>query len=298
MVVENDFEFQLVSAEDDDKTPFKEHRKGLNTYVEVEPDAEYFLSIRKVRASSSHLYCEYHVDGKNLGYYEPCASDQIETSPKVRGIYSRANGVETQKALKFVTASFTSGDPGIGSTRAGMGQIKMEVYRAIHNGHISVQDHASSFTTSSIKSVSAAPVTMKKNLRSGEGNRVKTTACSSSGVCHSFLKGAHLYTITLHYCATPGLIAVGVLPKPPLWDYHRMLKPATTTTKEKEKLEKFSVKRNASGKEILELEDSDSDTDDDDDDDDDKKNDLVDHSLPQHQQKKAKRESSKEQIYI
>lgn len=35
-------------------------------------------------------------------------------------------------------------------------------------------------------------------------------------------KGQHLYTITLNYCSTLGLIEAGVLPKPGLWQHHRM----------------------------------------------------------------------------
>jgi hypothetical protein len=106
---------------------------------------------------------------------------------------------------------------------------------------------------------------MKKNLRSGEGHTVESHASDSNRLYLRYHTGAHLYTITLYYCATPGLIAVGVLPKPPLWDYHRMVKPANTTAEEKEKLDKVvvSVKHNRKGNEILELnesDDSDSDT--------------------------------------
>jgi hypothetical protein len=43
-----------------------------------------------------------------------------------------------------------------------------------------------------------------------------------------------VYVFTLNYCAAMGLIQVGVLPKPPLWVYARMLhsakKRATTAS--------------------------------------------------------------------
>jgi hypothetical protein len=52
MVIVNDFKVQIVSAED--KVPFKEHKKGLKTYVEVEPDAEYILHVTSTRRLDRH----------------------------------------------------------------------------------------------------------------------------------------------------------------------------------------------------------------------------------------------------
>jgi len=187
--------------------------------------------------------------------------------------------------LKFVKASFTSGDTGIGSTMAGMGKIKLKVHHAIPTGRSTLADmKSSSFTASTINSVDKASVTMKKNLRSGEGHSVETNQCDSNALYQKYRTGAHLYTITLHYCATPGLIAVGVLSKPPLWDYHRMLKPAKTTAEQKEKLEKavVSMKRNRKGSEILELNESDDDDSDNDTDEDTKHDENHDQALSIH----------------
>jgi hypothetical protein len=42
----------------DDKTPFEELNKCSNTYVEVEHDAEYFISVQRVEeATKYHLCC-------------------------------------------------------------------------------------------------------------------------------------------------------------------------------------------------------------------------------------------------
>ncbi|MGK3749121.1 MAG: hypothetical protein ACI8RD_001413 [Bacillariaceae sp.] len=267
MVVVNDFKFQLVSAEDDNKTPFKEWKSKTKTYVEVEPDAEYFLSIEMAQPSSTSLYCEYYVDGKDLGYHDVVPANHIINPPRIRGIFSRSNSTETMKALKFVKALFHSSnskdDIGFGSTMgAGMGEIKMKVYQAIENGYTSTgtqTNFTSSFTTSSIDIEDGAFVTMKKNIRSGEGNKsVVTKTSNMNGVKMTYLKGPQLYTIPLNYCATLGLISVGVLPKPPHWDYQRMLKPSKLTAKEKERVEKgvINANRNKNGKEVLELNDS------------------------------------------
>jgi hypothetical protein len=38
--------------------------------------------------------------------------------------------------------------------------------------------------------------------------------------------GKKLHSFKLNYCSVLGLIEAGILPKPPLWDHARMLKPA------------------------------------------------------------------------
>ena len=255
MVIVNDFEFQIISAED--KTPFKEHKKGGNTFVEVEPDAEYYLSVRKVRKSSTKLVCSCKVDGKSLGHRMNFRASKKGVLHS--GIYSRSKGVKQKEALKFVKASFTSGDMAVGSTMAGMGSVELDVYTAIYAGKKTRQDYESSFKASTIKMVDDAVVTMKKNLRSGKGSNIDATPYDMNELYKFYTKGDHLYTIKLHYCATPGLMAVGVLPKPPAWEWLRMNKPAETTAEEKEKLNKLvvSVKHNRKGNEILELADGD-----------------------------------------
>ena len=51
----------------DDKTPFEDHNKCSNTYVEVEHDVEYFISVQSVeQATKYHLCCVYRIDGNWL----------------------------------------------------------------------------------------------------------------------------------------------------------------------------------------------------------------------------------------
>jgi len=166
--------------------------------------------------------------------------------------------------LKFVKASFTSEDKDIGSSTTGMGKIAMEVYSGIYIGRTRREDFNTAFgAASTIKRQDNTAVTMKKNLRSGEGSSAETTTYGIDALHDSYIQGDLLYTITLHYCATPGLIAVGVLPKPPFWEWKRMQHPTTITAEAKEKIDKLvvSTKRNRKGNEILELADSDDDGD-------------------------------------
>jgi len=275
MVVEQHFDFQIVSTDNNEngvKIPFMEHSNNGKTYVEVEPDAEYFLSVRQIRPSSTELYSEFSVDGKNLGFHVLWPGG-LSVDPVFLGIVSNTDGIETTKALKFVSATFTTDDNKTGSipsSMAGMGQIQMIVSHGIFQGIERRRNFAvaTSFEASSIDidcNNSDAFVTKKKNLRSGVGSTAIVSAKKEGEEYYrSYEKGHHLYTITLCYCATPGLIAVGVLPKPPHWTYARMIHPAKTTTEEKKKIKKgiISEKFNETGTAVLELDDDDDDDDD------------------------------------
>ena len=39
------------------------------TYLEVEPDAEYYLHVRKVDNDGMTQGCKFCIDGQDLGYY-------------------------------------------------------------------------------------------------------------------------------------------------------------------------------------------------------------------------------------
>ena len=290
MVVAEDFEFKLVSAaaEDDDhngvRRSFQEHT-GTNgkTYVEVEPDTEYFLSIQKIRSSSSSAQVlSFIVDGKDLGFAQTMLPHHVHHPPLLRGIESGLSGVSTSRALKFVKAAFTtttgtSTDDGtVTSSRAGMGKIEMVVCEGIDVGMVDRSEFnaASSFTASSIQMDATTPtsnadITKKKNLRSGVGCSTVSRAKAESKQYRAYAKGVVMYTITLYYCAAPGLIAVGILPKPPFWTQVRKDHPAQTSATEKQNIENgiLSIASNNNGEHVLELKDDSSDTEDEDDED-------------------------------
>jgi len=305
MVVAEDFEFKLVSAaaEDNDhngvRRSFQEHT-GTNgkTYVEVEPDTEYFLSIQKIRSSSSSAQVlSFIVDGKDLGFSTTMLPHHVHNPPLLYGIESELNGVQTSKALKFVKAAFTTTpstrtDDGsntnstVASSRAGMGKIEMVVCEGIDAGMVDRLDFnaASSFTASSIQMDATTPtsnadITKKKNLRSGVGCSTVSRAKAESKQYRAYAKGAVMYTITLYYCAAPGLIAVGILPKPPFWTQVRKDHPAQTSATEKQKIENgiISIKSNNNGEHVLELNDDSSDTEDEDNGDEDEIKDHIIH---------------------
>jgi hypothetical protein len=65
MVKKGRFIVELVNA--DIKTVFKEHTKDNETYVEAEPDAEYFVRIFAIGIGSP-VQAKIFVDDKYLGY--------------------------------------------------------------------------------------------------------------------------------------------------------------------------------------------------------------------------------------
>ena len=262
MVIENGFEFQIVSAHD--KTPFKEHKKGLKTYVEVEPDAEYFISIRGGAAPKSDVYMTYKVDGNFLSRSHAWRKS---SSPRPDALFigigfMQSSGIRTFKALKFVNASFRSEHSNVNPTNAGMGKIEIYIYQAIFTGISKHRERREPpvFTEPTIVSNAddIGPLTIKKNVRSGKGRTSLTSTYDPNELCRCYGAGKLLYTVTLHYCTTPGLIAVGVLPKPPMWGQQRKMNPSNLTAREKKRLEKsvVSVKRNRKGNEVIQLTDT------------------------------------------
>ena len=320
MVVVEDFKVQLVSVEEKRDTyrtkvggqwkfqkrrrPFREHTRGGKTYVEVEPDEEYYISIAKIRPSTQKLYTDYYVDGQSLHFHvtweRACLS---EHGPRIVGIHSRHNGIKTTQALQFVKATCTSatatatattssntpdndgrkkesnGVPSTAFSMAGMGQIQMMVFEAIPK-QVKKRPKvhtASSFAASTIamtpSAVSHSRITAtKKNVRSGAG--VTATVEEASGNYYerdraryylSNTKGEYLYTITLYYCAPPGLIAVGILSQPPAyWTHARTVHPTTNTTLERAHITKGIKSEHVdhhTGNVIIELVEDDDETD-------------------------------------
>lgn len=61
----------------------------------------------------------------------------------------------------------------------------------------------------------------KKGVKSDKGTRFEVKKKSRRS--KSYRSGRLLETVTLRYCSILGLVKAGILPKPPVWDYHRMI---------------------------------------------------------------------------
>ena len=267
----------VVSA--DEKIPFKEHRKGLDTFVEVEPGAEYFLSVQRVGlAFKGCLGCRARVDGEEISNTRAYFKQMNDNSSiHYLGISVFSNDTtKIKKALQFVTVPVTTCSATTYNTdersaiaasgTSGMGKIELDVSEVIemkYRNRKTIPYKECFSVTPRITVENEAFIIRNKDVRSVKGNY---TYSQKRNNCMKYVikKRKLLYTITLHYCATPGLIAVGILPKPPLWQYQRQLFPERLTANKKQELEEMnvvSVTRNSKGIEVIEIHDDHDDVD-------------------------------------
>ena len=217
MVVRSGFEIQLVSA--DTKIPFKEHEKDGKVYVEAEPDAEYFIAVRRADSSGPHYVVgSFYIDGKFLGY---CTAHRgVEKKPCHKGVFSRTNGVSKHVALKFSKPKLAKDGDGYSG---GMGKAEVKLYEGIYKGTTTAYDYAPDFDNA-LASAANAGDGKKKFLLTSKGSTSVSHINSAQLKC--FAKGNLIDSIVLHYCSVLGLIEVGVLPKPDLWVHEQMKHPA------------------------------------------------------------------------
>ena len=242
MVQIGDFIVELVCAET--KKPFQEHIKDAKVYVEVEPDIEYFISIQKVETSHKGCsYVEFIVDEKRLGYHCLYYANELDEEADLRGLWQVENGKCFDKALKFVKPKLRGMGDKSGSNLL-MGKVEVEIYDGIFDGYQNSERSFSSSMSAEKLSQNHADLAAKKSLRSGEGETLTKSERYSTGQKACFTKGDLVDSITLTYCAALGLIAVGVLPKPPHWVHQRMKHPAKM-----ELVPEYAKKARGSGKE-------------------------------------------------
>jgi hypothetical protein len=217
---------QLVDAVT--KQPFKEHYKDGKTYVEVEPQVEYFIKIQRKEHNVMDgedeipmVLAFYEVDGVNLGYRTP---DTFE-KPEYKGCWDFSNGVSTHTALRFGTPSVSdmSGNP-INVSAGMVGTISVKIYEAVEGGLRTRQNVISRELSSQIEAP-LADGKQHKAVRSENGTFSQTR--SLPRVYMEYYNGKHLETITLCYGTALGLIHAGLLPRPPVWEQARLEAPAT-----------------------------------------------------------------------
>ena len=210
MVQHGDFTIELVEAHS--KIPFKEHMHDGKTYVEVEPDAEYFISIAKPGAVEfrqiATLRVEIHVDGKFLGSYSTYKTTSKYCNPVFQGTWTYENGTSSHTALKFVVPTIRAGGMSLAELAA-VGKVEVKLFQAL-NPTPGIRNAATSTPSVALKATVAAGFDKgKKIVRSSEGS-LTTEKQKTDAACIQYQKGDLLSTITLYYCTTPGLIQMGV----------------------------------------------------------------------------------------
>jgi len=217
MVQKGDFGLQLVDAAATEFS-FKEHTaKDGTAYIEVEPDAEYFLKVG-INSDFENITYTIQVDGEDLGYYGTNTSCQ-----EIHGLWSLEKGQETFKALKFrglydkTEEETTFCAPNDSNGVDWVGEIVVSFFEHIElQGNYSAKDVKSTWRGSQQN----LNCNKKKLVKSGKGTITKTKDASRS--IKNWKVGKIIETITVKYCTTVKLINIGVLAKPPHWNWARM----------------------------------------------------------------------------
>ena len=217
MVVRSGFEIQLVSA--DTKIPFKEHEKDGKVYVEAEPDAEYYISIRRVDDTGPQCVVSYYyIDGNFLAYQTN--HTRIAFEPAYHGIWSRQNGIHKHVALQFAKPNVAKS--GVAYT-SGMGKVEAKLFIGQYYGNDVGDDYKTSFEPSQVELANSS-TSKKKFLLSKNGDTTITKVHQRE--TPNYRAGASIGTITLYYCSAVGMMDVGIVPKTDIWAYHRLKRPA------------------------------------------------------------------------
>ena len=215
MVVKGPFEVSLVRA--DTKEPFQEHENECGeTYVEVEPDMDYFVRVKSTYPERESLVrADLVLDGVGLGYY----TIPIYGQERLHGLWTVQGNSQIEKALCFHCAEL-----GTNTEKIWFGSLEMTFSEAIPEGSRITQNVKNVWTGGIVDG--SIPGTKKgKVVKSKEGSLVLNTATPSRRTHTIYLAGKELAKIKLYYCTTFGLIQAGILPKPPLWEYHRLKHP-------------------------------------------------------------------------
>ena len=216
MVQQGDFTVEIVEA--NTKAPFKEHKKADQVYVEVEPGLEYYVNVMKTGTSLPYnTYIEIWIDNKFLRYTKSTKSTALHREPRYCGLRSVRNGCSTHTALKFESPREVVCDSSVTCPDKLMGTLEIKVFRD-NRKEIEVKANFNwngvLELSSKVQVASNDDIKGKKVLRTTAGtsslSKTKVTSCRA----YSEQPGELVDTITLKYCATPGLVAAGVLDRP------------------------------------------------------------------------------------
>jgi len=220
MVKKGNFELQLVDADTPDYS-FQEHIAEDGTpFIEVEPDAEYFLKIG-INSDFKSVTYTMQVDGEDLGYM----STNVSCKGAMRGLWSLNKGQETHKALKFrglydqteEETNISLPNDSNGGDGDWVGEIVVSFFEYIElEEYADIEDKKPNWRGSQ----TSVNCEKKKSVKSGKGTTTKTKAASRK--VKNWKIGNIIETITVKYCTTVGLIHIGVLPKPPYWNWARV----------------------------------------------------------------------------
>ena len=200
-----DFTVEIVNAET--KEPFREHTgpaPSYETYVEVEPDLEYYIKVTGLKTRKAYALVE--VDKVSVGYYKTISS---QNGPQFVGCINSSGDTV---AFLFAKTHVFTGNQNDAEKRSWTGTVKATFYE--HLGHTNIQTSGilPSWKKGNVgATLGVTALNQKKGVCSEQGS----TVLQSGNVWGPPGKtGAVLGVIEMKYCSTVGLINFGLLPKP------------------------------------------------------------------------------------
>jgi hypothetical protein len=207
MVKKGRFTVELVDAAS--STPFKEHTKDDETYVEAEPDAEYFVRIHAEVGALARA--KIFVDGKYLGYKKNMTN-------KTSGLGQGSNcglwcfdGVSTtHQALLFAKAKVFNSSDAAQETPFWTGTVEVKFVEIFDTGATHVNGPwQNKWKGGDVGVVVGQTGPKMKGVMTKEGNIAVSK--KDDGSRTTYREGRILDTITLKYCSAVGLMMAGVL---------------------------------------------------------------------------------------
>lgn len=209
---------ELINA--DGLQAFPEHKsESGETFVEVEPDSEYYIRIHT--DSEDRVKVHFSVDGNDLGYNSTISK---KDKPQDKGLWEYKDGKSYQHALKFAKTPVREAT-NEAQAPFWTGKVEVTFYEAKFTGYKEQKDFSNKWNGGDVSYVMGiSDPDKKKGVKSDKGEKFEVHKSKRRRKTYS--KGGVLATVTLRYCSTLGLIHAGVLAKPPVWDMQRLTNPA------------------------------------------------------------------------
>ena len=244
-----DYSLHIIEATTEQT--FKEHvgSDEIDAFVEVEPGLEYYVKIDN-HSETNIIIVHCEVDGEELEYSSTIGPGENS----IQGIwnYDKESQRSQSKALKFnklVSRSiFHQGcNESNDNEDTEVGIIKITIYeKIVQDGYHYVDQLESNFGHGEDNDITLNESNIQdgtnKLLCSQEGTNEDGIE-EDDGKRRNYIYGEHLEVIKIKYCTALGLIVEGVLPKPPLWELHKMAYPQNTCDARIAAIEPISLKK-------------------------------------------------------
>jgi hypothetical protein len=217
MVNKGRFTVALVNA--DTKATFKEHTRHGEIYVEVEPEAEYFIRIEVGAGATGKaaVVAKMFVDDASLGY-DIVFKGQAEKETASAGLWSYDGASSMTTALmfarsKFFTSQINSSNQSSTTPLPWTGEVQVEFFEMIDTGESCVEAASESDWKGGDVGIvldQAAPELKRiHGTMTLEGNQ-HTRTKKDDGIRTKYTEGRLIEILTLRYCSTKGMVLAGL----------------------------------------------------------------------------------------